>query len=442
MIILNILVGLVLLVMTLVAVWALSMHRNMPWQNIVAVTSNLKIKISPALRRFALSGNRDYSTLPDPLVMADGTQVQTREQFEQRRTEILTLFAHYVFGPLPTDGFTTSFDTVEQGDALEGRAIRKQVKITVSTEKGSSEALMILYLPKHIAKAPTIIGLNFRGNHTVLDDPHIIPSYTVDTGDGKWEEKRGSSAARWNIEDSISKGFAVACIHSADFAPDKKKLYNTRLISLFEEPEFKAVGAWAFGIMRGIDYLMREERIEQNHIAVVGHSRLGKAALWTAANDSRVGLVISNDSGNTGASLSRGNHGETICTINQGMPHWFCSKYKSYGKNENALPVDQNLLLASIAPRKLYIANAEDDLWADPQGAFNALQSAKKAFALYYDEVLSDGQQSYPAVNTAFFCESMGIHVRSGWHDIQAEDWKFYLEYMENFFVVEVAENE
>jgi hypothetical protein len=431
----------VLLPAVLIAVWALSMRRNMPWQNIVAVTSNLKIKISPALRKYALSGDRDYSTLPDPLIMEDGTAVQTQEQFEQRRSEILSLFSHYVYGMLPKAGFTTSFEVVEQGDALEGNAVRKQVKITTSTSKGASDALMLLYLPKQAKKCPVIVGLNFRGNHTVLDDPAIIPSYTIDTSDEKWEEKRGSAAARWNIVESISRGYAVACIHSADLAPDKKDQYNSRVVALFDDAEFKAVGAWAFGILRGVDYLLQEDAISHDHIAVVGHSRLGKAALWAAANDTRIGMVLSNDAGNTGSSLSRGNHGETVCTINMGMPHWFCSNYYAFGKNENALPVDQNLLLAAIAPRKLYIGNAEDDLWADPQGSFNALQSAKKAFALYYDEVLPDELQTYPEVNTAFFCQSMGIHLRSGWHDIQAADWKFYLDYMDRYFIAKETEN-
>ena len=430
----------VLLPVVLIALWAFSMRRNMAWQNIVAVTSNLKIKISPALHRFALSGARDYSTLPNILTMEDGRSVQSAQQFEERKKEILNLFSHYVYGPLPKEGFTTSFEVVEQGEALEGKAVRKQVKITVSTDKGSSDALMILYLPKQ-KKAPAVIGLNFRGNHTVLNDPTIIPSCTIDTSDGKWEEKRGSAAERWNIADSISRGYAVACIHSADFAPDKKDLYSSRVISLFEEPEFKAVGAWAFGIMRGIDYLMTEEGIDHDHIAVVGHSRLGKAALWAAAKDLRAGMVISNDSGNTGASLSRGNHGETVFTINMGMPHWFCSAYQQFGKNENALPVDQHMLLACIAPRKLYVGNAEGDLWADPQGSFNSLRFASKAFALYDTDVLPEEMEVYPPINTAYHCRTMGVHLRSGWHDIQKEDWVHYLQFMDQFFVGKESTN-
>ena len=422
----------------LITLWLFSMHRNMPWQNCLAILGNLKLPLPKFLHNYALSGERDYSTLPDPLTMVDGSKAATTDQFEQRKKEILSLFEKHVYGILPKEGFTTSFETVEEGEALEGKALRKQVKITVTTEKGSSDALMLLYIPKQEKKAPVVIGLNFRGNHTVLKDSGIIPSYAFDTSKEKWEEKRGSAAYRWNIEESISRGYAVATVYSGDFAPDSKDAYASRVISLFAEPEFKAVGAWAFGLMRGVDYLLQDNDIDSAHIAVVGHSRLGKAAVWAGANDARIGVVISNDSGNSGASLSRGNHGETVYTINLAFPHWFASEYAQYGKNENALPVDQNLLLAASAPRKLYVANAEDDLWSDPQGAFNSLKSARSAYALYYgNSVLPEEMETYLPIGQAYFCESMGTHIRSGGHDITAEDWKFYLDYMERYFIKE-----
>lgn len=425
---------LVLLIIGLFIIWLLSMRRNMPWQNCIAILGNLKLPIPKCLRAYALTGKRDYSTLPDPLTMADGSTVTTSTQFERRKEEILSLFETHVYGKYPKSGFATTFEVVEEGDAMDGNALRKQVKITVSTEKGSSDSLMLLYIPKRAEKVPVVLGLNFRGNHTVLRDSAILPSMAFDTSGKGWEDKRGSAAYRWNVEECIARGYAVATIYSADFAPDSKDTYHSRVISLFDEPEFKAIGAWAFGLMRGADYLMQDALIDPARMVVIGHSRLGKAAVWAGTNDTRFGMVISNDSGNSGASLSRGNHGETVYTINLAFPHWFASGYAAYGKNENALPVDQNLLLASIAPRKLYVASAEDDLWSDPQGAFNSLQSAKKAFALYGKEVISD---TYPTVGTAEFSASLGIHVRSGGHDITAQDWKHYLNYMDKYMVKE-----
>lgn len=433
-IILWILLGIVVFFAAVVLLWLCSMRRNMPWQNCIAVLSNLKLPLPGFLKRYALSGQRDYSTLPDPMTMEDGTPVTSREQFSLRRKEILRMFRQEVYGVLPEDGYRTSFEIVEEGEALEGTALRRQVDITVTTDKGTSSGRMVLYLPKTEGKVPVILGLNFRGNPTVLSDENILPSPAMDTTDGKWEEARGSCASRWNIADCVARGYAVATAYSGDFAPDHKAHYAHRVVGLFCEPEFKAIGAWAFGLSRMVDYLAGDPAVDATRIAVVGHSRLGKAAVWAGANDERIGLVISNDSGNSGASLSRGNHGETVFTICKAFPHWFCSRYGQYGKNENALPVDQNLLLACIAPRKLYVASAEDDLWSDPQGAFMSLKSASAAFALYHGQTLPEDMETYPPVGQAFHCKAMGTHMRSGGHDITAEDWRLYLAYMDLYF--------
>lgn len=427
-------IGLIGLILILVCGLLAVLRSMLPWRNLLAATSNMKVQLSDGQREYVTGGERDYSTLPAPLVMEDGTAVADTKQFETRRAEVLRLFEENVYGTLPKSGFETSFEVVEEGEALDGAVVRKQIRITVSTPKGTSDALMLLYLPNTGAPSPVILGLNSSGNHAALEDEEILVPYSYDADGGKIQEERGSKAYRWNIRDSIARGYAVATIYSGDFAPDSGDAYQTRVVSLFDEEEFKAVGAWAFGLQRGVDYLVTDEGIDAAHIAVVGHSRLGKAAVWAGANDTRIGMVISNDSGNSGASLSRGNRGETVFSINKAFPHWFCSKYAEYGKNENELPVDQNLLLAAIAPRLLYVANAEDDLWSDPQGAWNGLMEAKEAFALYGLEVLPDSEEQ-PAVNTPLWCESMGYHVRSGWHDMEESDWEFYLSYMDKYFL-------
>ncbi len=426
-------VGLLVLILVLIIVLVCFMRSMLPFQNVVAATSNVKLELSEGMQKFALSGERDYSTLPDALTMQDGTAVTTPEQFDERRAEILQLFEEYVYGALPKEGFETSFEIVEEGEAVGFNAIRRQVKITVTTDKGSSDALLLLYIPKNVdGPVPVVLGLNSNGNHAALSDPAILPPYTFDTTAEGWEEKRGEKDYRWNIGNSIARGYAVATVYCNDFAEDNSKTYADRVISLFDEEDFKAVGAWAFGLQRCVDYLLTDEAIDASRIALIGHSRLGKAAVWAGANDDRVALVISNDSGNSGASLSRGNHGETVKSINLAFPHWFSENYKAYGNKESDLPVDQNLLLAAIAPRKLYVASAAGDLWADPQGAWNSLMAASKAFALYGLDVIPYSE-SQPAVDTTIQTEAMGYHVRSGWHDIQAEDWAYYLTFMDTY---------
>lgn len=430
--------GLVLLILLAAGGLVLWMHSLLPWPNMVAITSNFQLDLSEETRAYVIGGERDYASLPDVLTMADGTPVETAGDWSGRREEILALFEENVYGTLPKEGFETSFEVVEQGEALDGAAVRKQVKITVTTDKGSSDALMLLYLPADAdGPVPVVIGLNFNGNHTALDDDAILPSYAYEGEGEALESERGSKSARWAVEEAMARGYGIATMYCNDFAPDNSKTYNTRVISLFDEPEFKAVGAWAFGIMRGVDYLVQDEDVDAARIADVGHSRLGKAAVWAGANDERIALVISNDSGNTGASLTRDNHGETIRSINAFFPHWFSSQYKAHAEDVDALPVDQHLLLACMAGRKVYVACADGDLWADPQGAWNSLMASRPAFELCGQPVIPDGclpeGQSQPAAGEHFATEAMGYHNRAGWHDIQGEDWAYYFDYMDAY---------
>ncbi len=429
--------GLVGLVVVLVLAMVIFISSMLPWQNVVAATSNGKVELSEDMRAFAVGGERDYSTLPDVLTMADGSPITTVEQFETRKAEILAIFEDQIYGALPKTGFITSFEVVEEGEVLDGTVIRKQIKITVGNDKGTSDALMLMYLPKSEEPVPVVIGLNSNGNHCAYTDEAIIPAYTCEDDAETIAAKRGEKSYRWAVEQLTSEGYGIATIYSGDFAPDNGKTYNSRVISLFDEEDFKAVGAWAFGLSRAVDYMYTDPAIDTNRIALIGHSRLGKAAVWAGANDTRVALVISNDSGNTGASLSRGNHGETVKSINLAFGHWFSNNYKNYGDDLNSLPVDQHQLLACIAPRHLYVASAYGDLWADPDGAWNSLIFAKKAFELYGLETISGEvlapEETQTEANMHLFSESIGYHIREGWHEMQEEDWALYIEYMNTY---------
>jgi len=439
------------------------MRALLPWRNTFAMVSNFNQALPRPLHRWVSGGRRDYRTLPEVLKMRDGSSVTDPAAFYARRQEILHLFEEHVYGTLPKDGFQTSFEILEEGritlDSVN--ALRRQIKLTITTDKGSSDAQMILYLPVADKKIPVVLGLNFHGNHTILDDPAILlsPATVLERASGNAtsvlpdgmkidpetaarlakQNDPGGAAEQWSVREALAHGIGIASIYCNDFVPDGKDSYRSRVMGLFDrdhEPSYSwgAVGGWAFGLMRGLDYLVQDEQIDPDRLVVIGHSRLGKAALWAAAQDERVALILSNDAGCTGSSLSRGNRGETVKSIQAFFPYWFCPNYVQYGGHEASLPVDQHLLLASMAPRKVYVACAEGDLWSDPQGSWNSLMASRDAFSLHgfhvIDETMASHRKIPAADGSALFTESMGFHIRTGWHDVLAEDWKHYIDYM------------
>ena len=366
---------------------------------------------------------RMYNNLPDLMKMEDGTPVAS---MEERRKELLSLFAETMYGSIPTEGFSTAFETVEEGETLNGTAIRKQIKMTVTTEKGSSDALMLLILPKADRPVPVTFGLGFSSNHAVLNDPAILPSYASSK-----RLAQGASADAWCIEEAVKRGYGIAVGFGDDIMPDTPRTYGKRIISLFDKAALKGISAWAFGIERMIDYLVTDPQVDFRRLVLIGTSRLGKAALWAAANDERISLVIANVSGTCGAAMFRGNTKEQLADLNAKFPWWMNDPCKTYNARVYELPVDQHELIACIAPRKVYISSAEIDAFNDAKGTWNALLLSRDAFRLYGLEVIPDGKE--PHAGGHVFTESMAYHKRVGKHGITPLDWMLYFDYMDQY---------
>ena len=176
-----------------------------------------------------------------------------------------------------------------------------------------------------------------------------------------------------------------------------------------------------------MDYFVTDTRVDAARVAIVGHSRGGKAALWAGAEDQRFAMVVSNESGEGGAALSRRGYGETVARINTAFPHWFTAAYKTFNGREAALPVDQHMLLALVAPRALYVASADQDLWADPRGEFLSLAASSPVFALWGEPPI--GPDAMPALDTPFVAGRRGYHVRTGGHDLTPYDWDRFADF-------------
>ena len=374
-----------------------------------------------------------------------------KEWRKVHRPAIYNFFLTEVYGRQPEQQLPVRFELLEQSDeALGGKATRKQVAIHVTPQRGSKLAaegyehtiLLLIYQPNNTRKpVPAFVGMNFKGNHQINADPAIIISPNAPKGKELGSDSaRGAATSRWPLEMLIDAGYAVATIYRGDVDPDFDDGFQNGVHPLFygngeDKPaadEWGTISAWAWGLSRVMDYIEKDKSIDSKRVAVVGHSRLGKTSLWTAALDERFAISISNDSGCGGAALSIRKHGETVARINKSFPHWFCDNYNKYSDNEEALKVDQQGLIALIAPRPVYVASAELDDWADPEGEFLSALNASPVYELYGRKGLAVSKM--PALHEPSQQGDVAYHIRTGKHDINSYDWSQYIKFADKYF--------
>jgi hypothetical protein len=407
---------------------------------VAVICVDVSAKAQPAGANYDESKVPAY-TLPDPLVCNDGTKVDSAEMWRQkRRPEILALFETHVYGKAPGRSENVKYEVEKSENAIGGKAVRKQVAITLSNKGKSVTWDLLIYLPRDVSgPAPVFLGLNFAGNHAIHSDPAIrIPKSWMRGGDHRATEAgRGASASRWPVEKILERGYGVATIYYGDIDPDFDDGFQNGIHALFHEPgekpaadQWGSIAAWAWGLSRAMDYFETDADIDAKRVAVMGHSRLGKTALWAGATDERFAMVISNNSGCGGAALSRRAFGETVKRINTSFPHWFCDNFLKYNDAEGACPVDQHMLIALAAPRPVYVASAEKDLWADPKGEFLSAMHAEPVY-----ELLGAGKfgaDEMPPLNKPIM-GAISYHIRTGGHDVTEYDWQRYMDVADRF---------
>jgi hypothetical protein len=427
----------------------------------------------------ATQANQDESkvpqyTLPDPLMLESGEKVtDVKTWHERRRPELLHLFETQVYGRPAHASKPRFLRTSIARDALGGLATRKEVTVFLDGTDSGPRMNLLVYVPNASAgagaaaktgKKPAFLGFNFGGNHTVHADPGItLPTVWARQGGSQQyvsakadEASRGRGATQWQVENVLKRGYAFVTVYYGDLEPDFPEGWRHGVRSRFhpeaiKEPklppkatrdqiaalkaklpepqtldEWGAIGAWAWGMSRALDYLTTDDDIDATKVAVIGHSRIGKATLWAGAQDQRFALVIANESGEGGAALTRRKFGESLTRITTAFPHWFAGMYTYYRDRENDLPVDFHELIALIAPRPVYVASAAEDLWADPRGEFLGAKNAEPVYKLFGKEGLGVDQQ--PPIDTSVG-RTIGYHVRTGKHDVTAFDWEQYLNF-------------
>jgi (4-O-methyl)-D-glucuronate---lignin esterase len=386
-------------------------------------------------------------TLPDPLVLDNGGKVSSAKDWTSRRRELLARFAAIEYGQTPGTAQPVTAKVDEEGPAFGGSAMRRQLTLHFGAASAGLDMHLLLYVPaKATEPVPAFLALNFQGNQAIADDPAITlaTAWLPDRDKGVVDHRatdaaRGTEASRFPIDLLVSHGYALATAYYGDLDPDFDDGFQNGVHPLFYRPgqsrpapgEWGAIGAWAWGLSRALDYLEKEQVLDARKVALVGHSRLGKAALWAGAQDDRFAIVISNESGSGGAALHKRIYGETVEAITRQFPHWFTPGFQQYAGHEERLPIDQHELLALIAPRPLYVASAAGDQWADPRGEFLSAKAADPVYRLLGTDGL--GVADMPPVDHPVG-GTIGYHVRSGEHDLTRYDWEQFVRFADRHF--------
>lgn len=341
--------------------------------------------------------------IPEVLRLHNGSIVSNRVSWENRRKEIVELLSKEYAGIGPSFPVKTQGRIIrEDKNAYGGKARMMVVEITINSSFRSSTFPVTIVIPHATEPVPAFLYLGF----------------TSEVADGIGEE-------------IIDQGYAILHINYQDITPDKKEdtIVEGGFFLRRERPDsWGKLAMWAFGASRALDYLMKVKEINQSKIAIMGHSRLGKAALWCGAMDERFSIVVSNESGGGGAALFRGKSGEQLKNLNSpGASIWFCRNLFRYVGKEEKMPFDQHFLLSLVAPRHLYVCSAQEDKWADPKSEFLACVATSPVYEIYgLKGVVSDG---WPKLNERYHDGRIGYHMRAGTHYLSRDDWNYIIAF-------------
>jgi len=382
-------------------------------------------------------------TLPDPLTALDGRKITNASDWlSVRRPELVQLFEENQHGICPPQPAAESFDLFDtNAQALDGKAIRKQIMISFGKQDGP-HIHMLMYLPPSAKDnpVPVFLCIHFSGVQQITNDPGVtltpVWNHTKKIQILPDESTRGKSKG-WPVETILSRGYGLAVIYYDDIEPDIYPggiMHGVRALYLKpgetdveHDDDWGAIAAWGWGLSRAQDYLETDPQVDSKHTIIMGHSRLGKTVLWAGARDTRFAAVIDSCSGEGGASLSRRNYGETIANLNKNFPTQFARNYLKYGKHVDQLPVDSHLLIALIAPRPLFLSTGSLDQWADPKGVFLAAQAATPVYELFGEKGIA-ADATFPALDTPILT-TLGFQCHNGKHEVTIADWDQFLNF-------------
>ena len=350
-----------------------------------------------------------------PILTMENGDAVTKENWCKRRLELKTLLEKYSYGKTPDIPVKVYGSVVERIDtAYGGKVWFEKVDISIRTEKGSFTFPTEFYIPKNVDKPPVFLHIAFRPA-----PDQCIP-----------------------VEEITDGGFALVVVVYKNVVNDNLKGdYSDGLAEYFgttvdrKNDEWGKIGMWSYALSRVMDYMIDSRTdIDSSKVAVIGHSRLGKTAMWCGALDERIAAVISNNSGYGGAASSKYGKGERISDfLYWGSWDWFCENFKKFVDCEDSKPYDQSFLSAMIAPRLFCVGSAVLDKPADPEAEFLTTLHASEVWdILGVDGLVCPDRMPIPGDD--FFDGNVGYHLRDNGHFLSREDWNAYMRFLKMKF--------
>jgi len=352
-------------------------------------------------------------TLPDPLVMVNGTRVSDAKTWSSaRRPEIIRFYEQEIFGAIPANTPSIAWDApqIERGDTAVTRRIAGRIG---AAPDGPRVNLKVVLPVNPKGAVPVILLMQFGGGGTAVVDPPVA-------------------------SEILARGWGYATVGYQEIQPDKADAFDQGVIGAAAAGKARTpeswgdVSAWAWGVSRVIDYLEKDPAIDARRIAVHGHSRLGKTALWASALDPRIAAVYASCPGEMGAALSRRDFGETVDDMAQRFPYWFNGNFQKWAGRWNDMPVYAHMLIALSAPRPVFVTGGTEDQWADPVGEFLAEVAAGPVYRLLGRKDL--GATRLPPLDTAVLDGDLGWLYHTGPHAATPDDWKAFLRFLDKYF--------
>lgn len=351
------------------------------------------------------------------------------------RAEAMKMLEDTLYGPWPVGLPVTISDwRMINPDYLEGRGTLEELDITIGKGDGARTFQLVAAFPQGAHTLPLVLSQTFSSNCATFPgeavtsqdgDPCTVRDYGV-IGSVVVKSLFGEYIAEAPVGLYFDAGFVYASFHAGDFIPDSTQRAPVALAELGGEVNpTSALMAWAFAFSAAMDVLESDTRVDTKHTSILGHSRHGKSALLAAIWDPRIEAVIAHQTGFAGASLSRSQTGETLSRMQRTYPHWLAPGAAKYAAKPDLLPYDQHLMLALIAPRRLFLGNARRDVWSDPNSSFRAAQAASAAWE-------AQGVSGLNAGGMKAFDPADGIvwWMRPGGHSVIEEDIGAFIDFL------------